>query len=80
MMASCKIERIFPRPVTFTIRFGGSNRTATVKENADGSYKVIGNITKTLNTEDHNKSITCEVTPKIGIMAEVTQTLKVQCE
>ena len=80
VIGSCEIERIFPKPVTFTIRFGGSNRTATVKENTDGSYKVIGNITKTLNMADHNKNITCEVTPKIGIVTKVTQSLKVQCE
>ena len=80
MMASCEIERIYPEPVDFTIRLVSSNETATVKENNDGSYKGIVNITKTLNMEDNNKNITCEVTPKIGIMAKFTHTLKVQCE
>ena len=82
MMASCEIERIYPKPVDFTIRLGGSNGIAAVKENTDGSYKGIVNITKTLNMEDHNQNVSCEVTTKIedSAVVKVTQTLKVECE
>ena len=82
MMASCEIERIYPKPVDFTIRLGGSYETATVKENTDGSYKAKVDIRKTLNMEEHNQNVTCEVTTKIedSAVVKVTQTLKVECE
>ena len=82
MMASCEIERIFPQPIDFTITLGCSNGTGTVEMNNDGSYKGIANIRKTLNMEDHNQNVTCEVTTKIGTstLVQVTQTLNVECE
>ena len=82
MMANCDIERIFPKPDDFTIRFGSSNGIATVNESIDGSYKGIVNITKTLNMEDHNQNVTCEVTTKIEdrTVAQVTHTLIVECK
>ena len=80
MTVSCEIERIFPQPIDFTITLGCSNGTGTVEMNNDGSYKGIADIRKTLNINDHNQNVTCEVTPGIGIVAKVTQTLKVQSE
>ena len=81
-MVSCEIKRIFPKPDDFTIRLGSSNETATVKENTDGSYKYIADIRKTLNMEDHNQNVTCEVTTKIedSTVPQVTQTLQVECK
>ena len=79
---TCTIDRIYPEiePADFIMTWN-DNETANITKNIDESYKSIVTMSKTLTVEDHQRNITCKVTPKVGpAVPEVRRTLRVECE